>query len=199
MKTSALMVPALFLTLLTPMQGLALQEAAEDGGGGLFAVDPGLSIWTIVVFLVVLVILGKYAWGPILKTLESREEGIRGAIDEASQQREEAAALLEEHKRQLADARRQAQEILAEGREAGQRLRAEIETKAREESDRLLERARSEIQREREQAIDALRKESVDLALAAASTVLRRKLDDASDRQLVEDYLSGLEHPAAEA
>lgn len=188
------------MALLTPLPGFALQEAAEEsGGGGLFAVDFGLSIWTIVVFLVVLVILGKYAWGPILKALDSREEGIRSAIDEATEQRNEAATLLEEHKRQLADARRQAQEILAEGREAGQRLRGEIEAKAREESERMLERARGEIQREREQAIEALRRESVDLALAAASTVLRRELDDASDRALVEEYIDTLERPSAEA
>lgn len=196
MKTSALIILGL---LATPLGARALQEAAEEGGGGLFAVDFGLSFWTIVVFLVLLVILGKYAWGPILKALDSREAGIRGAIDEAAKQRDEASALLEEHKKQLADARRQAQDILAEGREAGQRLRAEIEAKAREESDRMLERARSEIEREREQAIEALRRESVDLALAAASTVLRRELDDASDRALVEEYLKGLERPAAEA
>ncbi len=187
--------------LLGPLSAVA-QEAAEGeaaGGGGLFAVDPGLWIWTIVVFLVVLTVLGKFAWGPILKGLDSREAGIRGAIEEAAKHRTEAAALLEEHKRQIADARRQGQELIAEGRDAGQRLRAEIETKARDESERMLERARSEIAREREQAIEALRRESVDLALAAASSVLGKKLDAASDRALVEDYLRGLDRPAGKA
>lgn len=192
MRTSALICSSLLL-----LPGVAL--AQEEGGGGLFAVDFGLSVWTIVVFLVVLFVLGKYAWGPILRALESRETGIREAIEEAGKQRDEAAALLDEHKEQLADARRQAQELIAEGRDAGQRVREEIEAKAREESDRMLERARSEIEREREQAIEALRRESVDLALAAASTVLRRELDESSDRALVEDYLKGLERPAAEA
>jgi F-type H+-transporting ATPase subunit b len=191
------------LVLLGPVAAWA-QEGAEGGaedsaGGGLFAVDPGLWLWTIIVFVIVLTVLAKFAWGPILKGLESREAGIRGAIDEAAKQRSEAAGLLEEHKRQLADARRQAQELVQEGREAGQRLRAEIETKAREEGDRLLERARNEINREREQAVEALRRESVDLALAAASMVLGKKLDAAADRQLVEDYLKGLDRPAADA
>jgi F-type H+-transporting ATPase subunit b len=189
--------------LFGPVSAFA-QEAAEgaaeeSAGGGLFAVDPGLWLWTIVVFLVVLTILAKFAWGPILKGLESREAGIRGTIDEAERARREAASLLEEHKRQLADARRQAQELVAEGRESGQRLRAEIEAKAREEGDRMIERARSEISREREQAVEALRRESVDLALAAASSVLGKKLDAAADRALVEEYLKGLDRPATDA
>jgi F-type H+-transporting ATPase subunit b len=189
--------------LLGPVSAWAQEgaEAAaeESAGGGLFAVDPGLWLWTIVVFVIVLTVLAKFAWGPILKSLESREAGIRGAIDESERARREGVALLEEHKRQLADARRQAQELVQEGRDAGQRLRAEIETKAREEGDRMIERARSEIEREREQAVEALRRESVDLALAAASSVLGKKLDAAADRQLVEDYLKGLDRPAADA
>jgi F-type H+-transporting ATPase subunit b len=200
MKARALFASGLLL--FGPLSALAQEgEAAaeESAGGGLFAVDPGLWLWTIVVFLIVLTVLAKFAWGPILKGLESRESGIRGAIDESERARREAAALLEEHKRQLADARRQAQELVQEGREAGQRLRAEIEAKARDESERMLERARSEINREREQAVEALRRESVDLALAAASTVLGKKLDAAADRQLVEDYLKGLDRPAADA
>jgi F-type H+-transporting ATPase subunit b len=189
----------LFAPLSTLAQEGAEAAAEESAGGGLFAVDPGLWLWTIVVFLVVLTILAKFAWGPILKGLESREAGIRGSIDEAERARREAASLLEEHKRQLADARRQAQELVAEGRESGQRLRAEIEAKAREEGDRMIERARSEITREREQAVEALRRESVDLALAAASSVLGKKLDAAADRALVEDYLRGLDRPATDA
>src|SRR5688572_17525362 len=130
MKAPALLTSGLLLGPMSALAQEAAEAAAEEGGGaGLFAVDPGLWLWTIVVFVVVLTILAKFAWGPILKGLESREAGIRGAIDEAAKQRTEAAGLLEEHKRQLADARRQAQELIQEGRDAGQRLRAEIETK----------------------------------------------------------------------
>ncbi len=169
---------------------------AQDEGGGLFALDPGLSIWTIVVFLLVLFVLGKFAWGPILGQVEAREQSIRKSIDEAREMQEKATALMEEHRRQLADARRQSQELLNEGREAGERLRRELEEKARGDAEEILSRARSEIEREKERAMDAIREESVDLAMAAAARLLGQKLDEQADRALIQDYLTQVK-PAA--
>jgi F-type H+-transporting ATPase subunit b len=200
MKTR-LITPVLTL-LVTPMGLLA--EAGHGGaapGSRLFSIDAGLSLWTVVVFLTVLFVLWKFAFGPILAAVNAREEGINKALEEARDRQEEAEKLLEEHKLQLADARRQAQEILAEGRDAGDRLRKELEGKAREESDAILARARAEIQREKDAAVDELRRESVDLALAAASKLLHQKLDSEQDRKLVMDYVEGIstESSGAEA
>lgn len=186
MRRRRLPIAAISLLLAAPAPA-----AAQDGG--LFAVDPGLALWTIVVFLLVLWVLGKFAWRPILGSLESREKRIQESIDEARTMREEAERLLQEHKSQLADARRQAQEIVAEGREAGERVRREIEEKARESAEQLVERARGEIERERDQAVEALRREAVELAIAAASKLLREKLDDPADRELVKTFLEDLE------
>jgi F-type H+-transporting ATPase subunit b len=161
-------------------------------GSRLFSIDWGLSFWTVVVFLAVLFVLWRFAFGPILAAVNAREEGINKALQEARSRQEEAEKLLEEHKRQLADARRQAQEILAEGRDAGDRLRKELEVKAREESDGILARARAEIEREKDAAVDELRRDSVDLALAAASKLLHQKLDSEQDRKLVMDYVKGI-------
>lgn len=193
------LLPAALLAL-TPV-ALVAQEHGGEGGGGLFSINVGLSIWTVVVFLILLVVLGKFAWGPILSAVEAREEGIQTALDEARSRQVEAEKLLEEHKKQLADARRQAQEIVAEGREAGDRLRKELETRAREEGEAILTRARSEIEREKEAALDAVRREAVELALAAASKLLREKLDGEQDRKLVMGYLDDLaaRKPGAEA
>ncbi|MGW8267235.1 MAG: F0F1 ATP synthase subunit B [Longimicrobiales bacterium] len=187
--------------LLTPLVAFAQEHGEEGGGGGLFSINAGLSIWTVVIFVALLLTLWRFAWGPILSAVEAREKGIQGALEEARSRQEEAARLLEEHKKQLSDARRQAQEILAEGREAAGRLRKELEGKAREESEAILARARSEIEREKEAAVDALRRESVDLALAAASKLLHQKLDAEQDRKLVTDYVNGLsaKSPGAEA
>ncbi|MSR22880.1 MAG: ATP synthase F0 subunit B [Gemmatimonadetes bacterium] len=165
----------------------------------MFDLNLGLFVWTSLVFLVLLGILWKFAWGPILAAVDAREKGIQGALDQAASEREAAAKLLAQHREQLADARRQAQEIVASARDAGERLRTEIEAKAREEGDRMLERARGEIGRERDQAIEMLRRESVELALSAASRLLHRRLDSEADRKLVEDYLKQLDRPAAEA
>lgn len=161
-----------------------------EGGGGLYDINTGLSFWTLVVFGILVFILGKYAWGPILAAVDAREKGIQSALDEAADRNEEASKLLAEHKEQLADARRQANELLAEGKTAGDNVRKEIEEKARAEGQAIIERARAEIQRERDAAIAELRKESVDLALAAATRLMQENLDQEKDRALVERYLT---------
>jgi len=168
------------------------QGGGEAGGGGLFDINAGLSAWTLLVFVALLFVLGRYAWRPILLAVETREQGIRAALDEAAQRNDEAASLLAEHREQLADARRQANDLIAEGRAAGESVRKEIEEKARAEAQAIIERARVEIERERDAALETLRKESVELALAAASRLMQENLDQAKDRALVERYLSGL-------
>lgn len=182
----------------TPVAGLLLGPAAlvaqeaEGGGSSLFSINLGLSVWTLVVFVVLLWVLKKYAWGPILDAVEAREEGIQQALEEAARRQEEAEKLAEKQRKELAAARREAQEIIAQGREAGEQVRQEIEEKAREEGQRMLERARRQIERERDAALETVRTEAVDLALAAASRLLRKNLDREQDRELVVDYLDGL-------
>jgi len=119
-RLSMLALPAALLS--TPLALLA-QGHGEEGGGGLFDINWGLSIWTVIIFMSVLTVLWRYAFGPILAAVNAREEGINKALEEARSRQEEAEKLLEEHKAQLADARRQAQEIMAEGRDAAGRLR----------------------------------------------------------------------------
>ena len=192
------LLPAL---LLTPMVVWAQEHGAAEGGGGLFDINAGLSIWTVAVFLTVLFVLWRFAFGPILAAVNAREEGINKALQEARDRQAEAEKLLEEHKQQLAEARRQAQEILAEGRDAAGRLQKDIESKARKEGEAILTRARAEIEREKDAAVDVVRREAVDLALAAASKLLHQKLDGEQDRKLVMDYVDGLskQNPGAEA
>ena len=105
------------LLLATPALLIAQEHAAAEGGGGLFSINLGLSVWTIVIFLSVLIVLWRFAFPAILRCPGCPGGGIN-ALEEARARQEEAQRLLEEHKRELADARRQAQEILAEGREA---------------------------------------------------------------------------------
>lgn len=169
-------------------------ELLAQGGGGadLFSINPGLSIWTVVIFLLLLAILWKFAWGPILDAVEAREQRIQGALDESAQKQAEAQRLLEEHRQQLAEARRQAQEIISEGKAAGEKVRRDIEVKAREEGQALIERARRDIEREKEAAIAELRSESVDIALAAAAKLMHERLDAEKDRRLVENYVEDL-------
>ena len=158
----------------------------------MFDVNLGLSIWTTFVFLSLLGILWKFAWGPILGAVQAREDGIQDTLDQAANQRDEAAKLLAEHRRQMADARRQAQLMMAEGKEAGERVRQDIEDRARAEGDAMIERARESIEREKDAALEELRKESVDLALAAAAKLVQESLDEKKDRELVMGFIEEL-------
>jgi F-type H+-transporting ATPase subunit b len=180
---------ALAALVLTP-SWLWAQGGAAEGGGGLYDINTGLSAWTLIVFVILVVLLGKFAWKPILEAVEAREKGIRSALDEAAQRNADAGKLLEEHRAQIADARRQASELIAEGRAAGEGVRKSIEEKARVEAQAIIERARTEIEREKDAAIAELRRESVDLALAAASKLMQQNLDQPKDRALVERYLA---------
>lgn len=166
--------------------------AAQEGGPGVFDVNPGTTVWTGIVFVILLGILWKFAWGPILAMVDAREAGIQDALDRAAQEREEAAKLLAEHRQQMAEARLEAQQVIADGREAGERVRQEIEEKARSEGQAMVERARQAIEREKEAALDSIRQESVELALAAAGKLVQAKMDTEMDRELVLGYIEDL-------
>ena len=185
-------LPAALSLLLALPGALWAQGDGEGGGGGLFDINAGLGVWTLLVFFGLLLILSKYAWGPILNAVEEREKGIKASLDEAAERNAEAAGLLEQHREQLQDARRQANELIAEGKAAGDTVRKEVEEKARAEAQAIAERARAEIERERDAALEVLRKESVELALAAASRLMQENLDQPKDRELVERYLDEL-------
>jgi F-type H+-transporting ATPase subunit b len=180
------------LVVVTPALLIAQEEEHAPSGADLFNFNLGLSLWTVIIFLALLGILWKFAWGPILSAATTREERIQSALDEAAARQAEAAALLDQHRAQLTDARRQVQEMIAEGKTAGERLRKDIEEKARAEAQATLERARREIGREKDAAVDELRRESVELALAAAAKLLGKKLDAQTDRELVMGYIGDL-------
>jgi len=184
------------IKMLTMLGGsavvLPMPLMGQEGGSGMFSVNLGLSVWTTFVFLTVLGILWKFAWGPILGMVQAREDGIQGTLDRAANERDEAAKLLAEHRQQMADARRQAQQMIAEGKEAGERVRQGIEEKARIEGDAMIERARESIEREKDAALDELRKEAVDLALAAAARLLQESLDEEKDRELIMGFIDDL-------
>ena len=161
-------------------------------GPGLFDINTGLSLWALIVFGILLLLLAKFAWGPILKALDAREQNIRTSIDDAEQLRREAADALRRHRLQLRDARHEARNIIEEAKEAAARLGSAMEAKAREESAAIVQRARREIEVERDAVLEQIRTETVGLAMAAASRLVGRRLDAREDRELVKDYLSSV-------
>ena len=171
---------------------LAATTPAEEGGGTPFDITPGVAIWTLVVFVILLVILAKSAWPAILKAVEEREAKIQAQLDAAEKANAEAQRVLAVYQQQMAAAREESQAIVAAARQAGERLREELVSKGRAEQEELLVRARREIGLERDKAVVELRREAVELSIAAASKVLERNLDNETDRRLVADFLQGL-------
>ncbi|MGD2153190.1 MAG: F0F1 ATP synthase subunit B [Gemmatimonadales bacterium] len=172
---------------------LLAQEEHGGGGGGLFDINwPGLMFWTWLIFLALLFVLRKWAWGPILGALETREQRIQETLDGAARDREEASRLLDEHRQVLDESREQAQNILADSRKTAEKLRAELLDAARSQKEQIVASAREDIGRERDEALEALRREAVDLSISAAGRVLRKEVDSQENRRIVEEYLEGL-------
>lgn len=152
--------------------------------------EPGLIVWTIVTFVLLLAILWKFAWNPILGALEARELAIKQTIDDAERLQAEAAALLEEHRAQLAQARAEGNRLLDEARQVGEKMKADILEKARSEAEKVVERAHRQLELETEQAIQTIRAEMADLALRAAEKVLERSLTGDDHRRLAEEAIA---------
>jgi F-type H+-transporting ATPase subunit b len=175
------------LVLVTPNVAAAQEEGSKVD---LLTPHGGLMLWTLLIFIGLFIILSRYAFGPITKAVEQREQALQDAIDQAKKDREEAARILAEHRAQLEGARGEAQRIIAEGRAVGEKLRTDMLEETRAEQQELLERARREIAGERDRAIAQIREEAVDLAIAAAGKVIEKNLDDAANRKLVEGYIT---------
>ena len=174
---------------------LLLQEAHEagaGGGGGPFTINPGLIIWTLVVFGILLFVLWRWGFPVLVKSVEERERRIQKQLEDAEKANAEAQRLLEEHRKQIAAARNEAAEILAKAKAVSQKERETLLAKAREEYDALLTRARKDIDTEKEKAILALRREAVELSIAAASRVIEANLDTEANRRLVTEFLESL-------
>ena len=153
--------------------------------------NPGLIIWTAVTFLVLLLLLRKIAWKPLLNALHLREENIRSSLERAEKAKEEAERVLEENRKNLQNAEEQAQHVIKEGRAAAERMKNDLLERANASSRRMIKQAREEIQREKEAALVELRREVVDLAIQAASKILREELNERRQRKVVEEFLTG--------
>jgi F-type H+-transporting ATPase subunit b len=169
----------------------AIQE--PHAAPGPLTVEFGLMFWTVVVFLLLLLVLKRFAYPALLGAVEARERALQEQLDEAERNRAESAALLAEHKKLVAEARAQAQTLLVDARTSAEKERALAMEKTLQEQQQLLERARRDIAGERDRAIAELRREAVDLSLAAASKLIGERLTSDTDRKLVQEYLSSLD------
>lgn len=165
--------------------------------GGIMDLNPGLTLWTAITFLVLIGVLWKFAFGPIAKMLAEREGTIRDAIDSARKEREEAEKLLAQQKDALVKAQRDAAELAKRNQMEMEAFRTQLTAQAKKEADDLVASARKAVEEEKKLAVAQLRAEVADLAVAAASRIVKSSLDEKTQRQLVDDYIKDL--PAGRA
>jgi F-type H+-transporting ATPase subunit b len=155
--------------------------------------DPGLFIWTILTFLVLLYLLARFAWGPLLKALEERQETIRKSLDDADQATQELKRLQQESAQIIAEARAEAQSIVATSRAAAETVREDVKQKAKGEADALVRGAQRQIQLETARALQQIRHEVVDLSLAVASKLIKKNLTQEDNEALIQDSLAQID------
>jgi len=155
-------------------------------------VNPGLVLWTIVSFIILVAVLGKYAWKPIIKALGEREDKIRTALEQADRARSEAGELLKKNEENMARAEQEYQKMIRESREMAEKVKEEIIGKARVQANQELQRASEEIQRSVDSARQQLRAEVADLAVKAAEKILDESLDAQKQKKMVNTFLDQL-------
>jgi F-type H+-transporting ATPase subunit b len=164
----------------------------------LIEVRPGLMIWTIICFLVVLVVLKRYAFGPIQQMIDTRRESIQQAIAEADNAREEARNLLEEHRKLIGQAKSESEEILGEARRLAEAQRDRVKQETEEDRQRRLEETRRQIDQATAQALGQIRDEVGKLSLLAAEKITRKSLTDADQQRLIDEALAEIDFSALE-
>jgi F-type H+-transporting ATPase subunit b len=155
--------------------------------------DPGLFIWTIVVFLVLVTLLRKFAWGPLLQALEARQQTIRQSLDDADKAKQELQRLQQESAQIVREARVEAESIISRSRSDAERLKEEIRQKARVDAESIVRTAERQIQLETQQALRQIRNEAADMSVAIASKLIQRNLSKEDNQRLIDDALRQIE------
>lgn len=156
----------------------------------LLSVNPGLIIWTIIVFVIFLLLLKKFAWGPIITALNTREQTIKDALENAEKQNKESAELIETNKKIISEANAQASKIISDAKEIATKMKDEIVSKANEESNKNLIKAKQQIEAMKESALEDLRGDITDIALKAAEKIISKNLDREKQMDLINDFMS---------
>lgn len=159
----------------------------------LVQLDPGLFIWTILTFLVLLALLGKFAWKPLLAALDRRHEMINDALDNAEKAKQELGQLQQDSAKIVSEARTEAQEIVGKSRVEAEKLKGDMVEKAREEADSIVRNAEKKIELEMAKALAELRNEVADLSLLVASKLIQKNLSKEENQVLIEESLKKIE------
>lgn len=163
---------------------------SESGGGGLMDVNPGLMIWTVITFIVLLFILKKVAWKPILTALDKRENDIKESLAQAEKAKDEAKQILEENQANLAKAEEESKKIIEQSRTYAESLKEQLMKESKEQAKKIVDEASSEIQRKKDAAFEELKGQIAEIAVGAAEKIIRESLDAQKSKQVIDKYLN---------
>jgi F-type H+-transporting ATPase subunit b len=165
---------------------------ASESGGSLIEVDPGVVFWTVITFILLLWILKKFAWKPILSALDQRESAIRESLERAEKVQEDANKVLEDNKAKLAQAEQESKKMIDQSREYAEKLKEQLITESREQAKKIIDDAKQEIEREREAAFNSLKAQIVDIAVNAAEKILKENIDKKKNDDIVKNYINDI-------
>ena len=179
--------------LLAVTASPALASEAAEGPPNLLDPNVGVMVWTLVIFVLLMVVLSKFAFKPLFAAVEAREKALEEAIEGAKRDRAAAESMLAQQKAHLETARTEAQQIIADSRATAEKMRTDLLAQTKTQQEEMIEQARRAIEGEKAAAIAALRTEAIDLAIAGASRVIEQNLDSTGNRQIVESFLASLD------
>lgn len=164
----------------------------ESAEGGLLSVNGGLAFWTVVTFILLVFLLTKFAWKPILSALKQREDAIKDSLEQAEKAKEEARQILAANQNNLAKAEEESKKIIEESRQFADNLKEQMLKESREQSQKLIADAADEIERKKNAAFDELKNQIADISVKAAEKILKENLDAEKNKKLVDKYLSDI-------
>jgi len=172
--------------------GAAEAHGGEHGKADPMEVQPGLAIWTLAVFLGLLAVLGKFAWGPLVEALHRREEHLEHCLLQSEKARNDAEALLAEHRRLMAETDDKVRDLLYKAQRDAQTRAAELLRTAQADADAARDRAQRDIATARDQALAEIWTRTADVAVTVAGRVLAKNLGEDDRRRLLDDAISQL-------
>ncbi len=163
---------------------------ATEGGGGLLSVNAGLAFWTTLTFLILLFLLGKFAWKPILTALKQRENNIKDSLEQAQKAKEEARRILEENQANLNKAEEESRKIIEQSRQYAEHLKEQMLKDSKAQAQKIIEEATSEIDRKKNEAFNELKNQIAEISVQAAEKIIKQNLNADANKKIVDNYIN---------
>ncbi len=163
---------------------------AAEGGNSLLSVNAGLAFWTTITFLLLLFLLGKFAWKPILTALKQREDNIKISLEQAEKAREEAKKILEENQASLSKAEDESKKLIEESRQYAAHLKEQMLKDSKIQAQKIIEEASAEIDRKKSEAFTELKNQIAEISVQAAEKILKQNLNADVNKKIVESYIN---------